>query len=117
MSRKLDTGRFTGTETWWKNPMFPGYSYTDGVRYVAQEAEAYWLIDLIFSHQLDPKARAEDFQVWKLTVAPDNTATAIMTDGNSEEPIIRQDIEYTSFPDPDMMMWLIDKALMLPGEY
>jgi len=40
---------FTGTTQWYRNPMFPAYTYTDGVKFLAEEAGEYWLIDYVFS--------------------------------------------------------------------
>ena len=36
--------------------------YTPGVKHLAERAEAYWLIDLVASWQIDPKVRREPFQ-------------------------------------------------------
>src|SRR3989304_933089 len=47
-----DLSQFTGTETWWKHPIFRSYTYTDGVKYVADSCKAYWLIDAILSNQI-----------------------------------------------------------------
>jgi len=59
---------FCGTEQYY--PHWLGIRYTDGVKYLADNAEAYWLIDAIASHQ--PKAlrnqRLREFQVWFLHV-------------------------------------------------
>jgi len=113
-----DLGGFTGTGTWWRNPMFPRFTYTDGVKYVADTGGAYWLIDAIFSHQIDPKARAEEFQFWELKRRrPGEGATLAMTDGNSETPIVRQVIEFTDFPLESIRFYFKDRVLLLPSEY
>lgn len=44
---KADLAHFTGTETWWRHPLFKDFTYTDGVRYVTQEGQAYWLLEAI----------------------------------------------------------------------
>jgi hypothetical protein len=56
---------FTGTDQWYRHSP-SRMLYTDGVRYVAERAGAYWLIDAIASHQLSPGVRREPFQVWTL---------------------------------------------------
>lgn len=69
-----DLRQFTGTETetCWRHRLFPRFTYTDGVRYLAQEAGAYWLIEAIFSHQSNRLVRQhpmlQDFQRWTLKV-------------------------------------------------
>ncbi len=51
--------------------------YTPGVQHLAERAGAYWLIDLVASHQITPNVSAEEFQVWTLTVAGDRRALAV----------------------------------------
>lgn len=41
----------------------------DGVKYMADEAGAYWLLDIIASYQTDAKIRREPFQVWELKLS------------------------------------------------
>ena len=40
--------------------------YTDGVKDMAEACQAYWLIDLIISHQCKKAVNLERFQVWEL---------------------------------------------------
>ena len=40
--------------------------YTDGVKDMAEGCQAYWLIDLIISHQCKKDVNLERFQVWEL---------------------------------------------------
>jgi hypothetical protein len=112
-----ELGQFIGTTDWYRHPLFRGFTYTEGVRYVAQRAGAYWLVEAIFSHQLDKKAKAEAFQVWTLTRTPEGGASLVMTDGDTETEIIRQDIEYTDFPLVTFSVYLTDQVLMLKSEY
>ena len=43
---QLHLAQFTGTLNWYKNPLL-SYRYTDGVKYFAQYAECYWLLQEI----------------------------------------------------------------------
>jgi hypothetical protein len=90
--------------------------YTEGVQDLAEQAGAYWLIDLIASWTLDPKVQTEEFVVWKLTVKPDHTALAVAEDGNGNE-LARQEIEYSDFPLQEISLYLTDNTLLLPSEY
>lgn len=54
-----------------------GGCYTEGVRYVAEHGEAYWLIGAAFSHQGNPLAKQEGFQVWVLSRLPVEVAGVI----------------------------------------
>lgn len=75
-----------------------GMLYTVGVQEIADRHGAYWLIDCVASYQHDPRAKAEEFQVWTLLVGENRTALLTMTDGDSVRPIIDQVIDYTDFP-------------------
>jgi len=67
---------FTGTEEYHRM-RYPwlrkDFLLTDGAKYLADKAgliggTAYWLIDIIASHQTNKKVAAEGFQTWKLYV-------------------------------------------------
>jgi hypothetical protein len=90
--------------------------YTEGVQHLAEQAGAYWLIDLIASWTLEPKMRDEEFVVWKLSVNADHTALAVAEDGNGNE-LARQEIEYSDFPLEEISLYLTDNTLLLPSEY
>ena len=38
---------FTGSATWYRHSLIPSVLYTDGAKYVADLARAYWLLDYI----------------------------------------------------------------------
>jgi hypothetical protein len=61
------------------------FIYTPGIQHLADRAGAYWLIDLIASRCHDPKLAGQKFQVWKLIVHADRSATLSVTDGNEHE--------------------------------
>ena len=48
-AQRIDLSGFTGTENWYRYAMMPRFTYTDGVKYLAEQAKAYWLLDAIFS--------------------------------------------------------------------
>ena len=92
------------------------FVYTDGVQYLAEEASAYWLLDVVASWNTQAMLRTEDFVVWTLTVRPDRTAVATAGDGNGRE-LVRQDIPWTDFPLDEVSLYLTDRTLLLPSEY
>lgn len=107
---------FRCTSQWYKHPLYPGLTYTDGVRYLADAAGCYWLIDYIFSNQLDEKVRNTPFQVWKLKVEGDEGHIQV-EDGNYNIVKNFDVIEYTDFPLEEITLWFVDKVLLLPSEY
>jgi len=85
------------------------------VRFIAMEAGAYWLIDMIFSFQLDGHIKAEAFQCWKL-ITHNNTGTLTCEDGNGN-PVHSHELTYTDFPLDEADLWFVDNVLLLPSEY
>jgi hypothetical protein len=113
--------------------------YTTGVKYLAEKAQAYWLIDAIASHQTKRLLSNENlryFQLWLLTVTntenqlpqkygfikPISNHKAVLTcweDTPVEgvKPVIRQDIEFTDFPLTEMKLYVENSVLLLPSEH
>lgn len=92
-------------------------TFTDGVKYVADTAGAYWLIDEIAIIQpYEGAVAAEGFQVWKLKARPDHTATLSCEDGNMNT-VYSKEIEFTDFPLDEIIFWFTSNVIMLPSEY
>lgn len=118
-------GHFTGTENYYAytlGPIRTPFKYTDGVRHVAQSAEAYWLLDVVFSHAMDllrkhpQRDELAGLMVARLRVNDDNSAVFTMEDGN-ENQLIEQKIEYTDFPAKEQVFFLESLVLLLPSEH
>ncbi|MDD4183068.1 MAG: hypothetical protein PHT53_04540 [Candidatus Omnitrophica bacterium] len=109
-----ELNQFTGTENYYKH-WLGKIVYTDGVKYLADKAEAHWLIDLIASYQ--PTIKNVPFQVWVLKVNADKSAEVTMHADADKPALIRQAIKYTTFPLDEIKLWLIDGVLILPSEY
>lgn len=107
---------FTGSKTLFRHPLFRGFLYTEGVQYLAKEAGAYWLIDYIFSSQILSVLQGQSFQVWKVTVRDDHSARLTVEDRN-KTVLTTFVLEFTDFPLTEFSLWLVDKTLLLPGEY
>lgn len=107
--------QFTGTTQWFKHPLFSKFRYTDGVRYLAINAECYWLLEFIFGHQADASIKDVPFQVWKL-VKDGSKATISIEDGN-DNVVKTFQLNYTSFPLEEYSLWMIDGVLLLKSEY
>lgn len=114
---KADLAQFTGTETWYRHPLVKTVLYTDGAQYVAEAGGAYWLLDEIaFAQKAVTAVAAEGFQLWKLTVKPDRTATLVCEDGNGRK-VFSKAIEYTDFPLPEIAFYFTNNVILLPSEY
>lgn len=109
-----ELAHFTGTTQWYRNRMFPKFLYTDGVKYLAEQAGAYWLIDYIFSNQISP-IKEMPFQVWKITVVK-NEGFIKVEDGNNN--VAKEfKIPFTDFPLEEYTVWFVDGVLLLKSEY
>jgi len=106
-------GSHGGSENLYRHNM-SRHIYTDGVRDLARSCSAYWLIDLITSHQLHQKVMSEPFQVWQLGRVNGDAFNIICTDGNE---VTRQEIPFSDFPYDVATIWLVDGCIMLPSEY
>jgi hypothetical protein len=86
---------FTGTQQYYR--LTPNVVLTDGTRYLADAAGAYWLMDAIASY-LPQFTGREDFIVAKLVRSTSNcSAQLTLNDGNGRV-LDQQHIEYTDFP-------------------
>ena len=113
MITQSELDQFNGTEHHYRH--WTGMLYTDGVKFLADKAKAYWLLDIVASYQHQKKVRNEEFQVWKL-VKTGSEAIVILEDGNDNR-ILSQKIEYTDFPLESVSLWLQNGVLILPSEY
>lgn len=125
---QVDLAHFNGTEDYHVLTMSKSLLATDGVKYLCEKAGAYWLMDVIASHQISMHVRREEFQVWKLTkLHTEKTPNGAMircTDGNDKQ-IVQQRIPYTDFPLEEFTLYAevgsVDgvtpcRVVMLPGE-
>ncbi len=106
--------QFYGTSQWYQH-WAKYFTYTDGVKFVAESCEAHWLVDAIASYQCEKRVNREPFQVWELIVS-NGFATLTMKSDSGKPDIVYQEIEYTNFPLEKMEMWLENQVLYLPTE-
>ncbi len=108
-------GSGNGSENFYQSKTSP-IIYTDGVKDMAESCSAYWLIDLVTSHQIRKTIRFEAFQVWLLKRVKDDVFQIQATDGNNKE-IATQQIPFSDFRYDQATLWLVNGCLMLPNEY
>jgi hypothetical protein len=113
---KAELRHFTSSQEYFRNPLFRGFIYTEGVKYLAEKAQAYWLIDYILSNQLHQTLRGQRFQVWKIHVNHEDKAIITVDDGDGNK-LVQFRIPFTDFPLIHFSLWLVDKTLLLPSEY
>ena len=111
-----DLRQFTGTEHWYRHGLVPSILFTDGAKYVADTAGAYWLLDEIaLAQRFEPSVRAEEFQLWRLTVE-DTTGTLSCEDGDGRT-VFTKAIPFTDFPGEGVTLYCCNNVIHLPSEY
>jgi len=112
---------FTGTEQYHRLSYLPLLA-TDGVAYLMENAEAFWLFDAIASYQ--PKLKKEEFQVWFLE--KNKTGSGAVLKGYRDyseknpdkfKPLVTQKIPYTDFPLKKVKLYVQNGVALLPSEY
>jgi phage anti-repressor protein len=112
---EADLANFTGTEQWYKHWLGP--VYTEGVKYLAEHAGAFWLIDSIVINQTRPKVKGEEFQAWKLKVDLEKHTGVLTCDDGNGNIVYTEKVPFTDFPLPEITIWYTNRTLLLPSEY
>jgi len=117
--KKFDPGQlsyFTGTEKYYQ--LSRRHLLTDGTKYLAEEAECFWMMDAIASHLCE--IGTEDWFVVVRVQVTEGRAVMIYEDGNDREHA-RQEIPYTDFPLNSITLYACwdgeHWVIMLPSEY
>jgi len=112
-----DLALFTGSENWYRHGLNRNVLFTDGAKYVADQGGAYWLLDEIaLAQRYEKSVAAEEFQVWKLAVNSDHTATLTCEDGNNNV-VFTKALEFTDFPLSETVLWFTNGTIYLPSEH
>ncbi|TWT67034.1 hypothetical protein Pla123a_44640 [Posidoniimonas polymericola] len=110
----IELSQFTGDLERYRHPIRRHVIYTPGVRHLAQEAEAYWLIDAIaswigshsFVEAVKQDARLQSLHFWTLQVDREAASAVLTARADSGEPaFITQRIPFTDFPLASIDIW------------
>ena len=124
MELKTALEGFSGTEQYHQHGFFRGLVLTDGCAFLRENANCFWLLDLIGSYQ--PKCRADEMlrnmQFWTLKVQ--GSKATLVCERDSGDVAITKKIGYTDFPLDEIRIWVEAGACggrsvmvaMLPGE-
>lgn len=94
---EFELGNFTGTEgyTRW-SVLFRNCVLTDGAKYLAEKAGAFWFMDIIGS--ILSKIKPVEFAVCKLTKDETGSGALFTADDGNGKVFYRQRIKYTDAP-------------------
>jgi len=108
--------QFTGTERYYR--INRRCLLTDGTRYLAEEAGAFWLMDAAASYLIE--LGTDDWFVQIVLIVNGSTALLKLEDGNGHVRA-QQEIPHTDFPVPQQTLYACwdgqHWVIMLPSEY
>lgn len=118
---KAGLQHFHGSETIYQIPL-TRTRYTNGIQYLANSAECYWLITdtSIMAKSLLPKSYfiTIDFKRLSKKEQKNQKCEAVITysDGNNNV-LAKHTYNVTDFPLDELRLFFVDNTLMLPSEY
>lgn len=116
---KADLAGFTGSETFYRHSLNRRFLYTDGTKFFAEQAGAYWLLDIIAT-ELHGLCFKEGFLSIRLEVA-NSKAVVSAGDGNGND-LWSKPIDWTDCPEGLWKFFMAPgdethSVVMLPSEY
>lgn len=98
-----------------------GLQYTEGIRQLAEEKGAFWLIDTVESHQTKKVKEKDYFQLWRLEKMDGGTWRLSMRRDTNEPVEVFQEIEYSDFPENEFEFYVCMEGatpvMLLKSEY
>ena len=120
--------QFSGDLERTRHPLARRVIYTEGVRFVAEHGEAYWLIDelafTILGGEIQRAGQSDsrimELHFWRLNVK-DHSATLTARADSDVEPFYTKEIPFTDFPLDHIDIWAAFDGehwtLYLPSEH
>lgn len=113
---QVNLAQFTGTERYYR--IAPRFLITDGVKFLADRAGCFWLLDAAISHLV--QLGTDDGFVLVRLVVDCSRAVLTLEDGNGGVHC-KQTVPYTDFPMAQQTLYACwdgeHWVLMLTGEY
>ena len=118
-----------GTGAYYRPFFYRNMVYTDGVKYFAEQCQAYWVIDVVNSY-MDKVIRnhnktEETYYFISLKVKNNKAKFRIYREvDEKKKTVVRQDIEFTDLPDTEIKLYLqigqyepLMFVMLTPSEY
>jgi hypothetical protein len=114
---RQDLSRFARNDIYYT---FPNWNirYTEGVKFIAEEADADWLVDVIGSYQskVSKIESCRERQIWTLTVE-DHKGKLVCRADDGKPPVVEHRVDFTEFPLSQLTLWVEDGVVLLPSEH
>lgn len=125
---KHNLAAFGGSETLYKNVLFKGVVYTEGVRYIATSCDAYWLVTDLLAYVSSLKIHHDFIVIHLFKQKNENNASLVFEDGNDNAIRPVQKYSFTDFPlndttdkkgvtVPAITFFYANNVLYLPNEH
>ena len=106
--------QFCCSENYYKVSPLSKLNCTDGVQFLRETCQSYWLTDIIASYQNG--FNLGNFQTWKLKLNKTGNGAKIEC-FDDDKRLIVQRIQFTDFPLDEITLWCVDGVILLPSEY
>ena len=114
---RADLKQSAGLEHWYRHLLDRRVLFNDGIKHVADTRDAYWLVhEIALARMHVPAAHFEPFQLWRLTVRPNQFATLDCSEGNGNT-VHSKPMAQTDFPLALIELYLSKDTVLLPSEY
>jgi len=110
---------FTGTEAYHKASFFGNLVLTDGMNYLRNRLNCFWLVDIVASVQHLKSIKNNDFIVWIIEVKKDKSfKVSAWNDTPYESDLLyEQEGRYTDFPLDRFEFYQEGEVLLLKSEH
>ena len=117
MITKADLDQFSGTMQYHRSS-FGKLNLTDGIDFLRNEANCYWLIDIIESVQHLPTVKANNsFLVWRIEIDEDESWKVSAWNDIPGECVYIQEGSNTDFPFKEFEFYQEGDVLLLKSEH
>lgn len=116
-----DLRQFTGTDHYYRHMLARRVVYTDGVRYFAETAGAYWLLDILATEL--PKLVHKHRILFVHCIVNDGKARLYANADSGKPSLWERDIDFTDCPEGDWCFYMAgggdddNVVIHLPSEY
>lgn len=108
---------YTGTGTWWRHFLNKACTFTDGVKHFAEQAGAFWFVDIVMTEPVILQAmQREGFVIVWLDVSDAAAVIRVRRDTNDPD-IFNRRVPFTDCPEGQWKFYFCGNVLMVPSEY
>ena len=115
-----ELAQFTGTEHYFKASILSNLKLTDGMQFLREKANCYWLTTIVESVQsLDIIKEKQSFIVWRIELLKGSKFKVTAWDDTpyKSQLLYSQEGPYTDFPIKEFDFYQCGEVLLLQSEY